>query len=134
MKTDIIKTPGPDHPIEMARTTDRLLIRFAGRLVADTTNALVMYEAGYKPVHYIPLKDIDPEVLEKSSHRTYCPYKGQCSYFSLVHGNIRVPNAVWTYEAPYPAVADIRDRAAFYENREELTITIHVSDNKSSCS
>jgi len=122
MKTDIIKIPGPDHPIEIARATDRVKVLLADRVIADTTNALVMHEAGYNPVHYIPLADIDPVVLEKTSHKTYCPYKGWCSYFTLVHDTTKSQNAVWTYEAPYPAVADIRGHAAFYGNRRELTI------------
>lgn len=134
MKTDIIKTPGPDHPIEIVRTADRVVIRFADHIIADTANALVMHEAGYNPVQYIPLEDIDPEFLEKTSHQTYCPYKGQCSYFSLIHDNMESRNAVWIYEAPYPAVAEIRGHVAFYQDRPELTVTIQVSGNKSSCS
>jgi uncharacterized protein (DUF427 family) len=55
--------------------------------------------------------------LERTDHATYCPYKGECSYYSIPAGGERAINAVWTYEKPYDAVAEIAGHLAFYPNR-----------------
>lgn len=111
------KIPGPDHPISVTRNPARVLVRAAGALIADTREALMLREASYPPVHYIPRKDVDMNLLQRTTHSTYCPYKGECSYYSIPNGGAKSVNAVWTYEAPYPAVAQIKDYLAFYPNR-----------------
>ena len=112
-----VKIPGPDHPITIERNRNRVVVKVAGRVVADTRDALTLREANYVPVHYIPRKDVDMTLLERTHHATYCPYKGDCSYFSIPVGGARSANAVWTYEAPYEAVALIKDHLAFYPDR-----------------
>ena len=115
--TKPIKIPGPDHPITIERNPARILVSVAGRVVADTREALTLREAAYPPVQYIPRKDVDMALLERTDHATYCPYKGDCSYFSLPLGGQRSINAVWSYEAPYAAVTPIKDYLAFYPDR-----------------
>ena len=112
-----IKIPGPDHPITIERNRNRVVVKVAGRVVADTWDALTLREASYAPVHYIPRKDVNMTLLERTDHETYCPYKGECAYFSIPSGSARSANAVWTYEAPYEAVASIKDHLAFYPDR-----------------
>jgi uncharacterized protein (DUF427 family) len=112
-----IKVPGPDHPIAIERNPKRVVITAAGLVVADTRDALVLREAGYPPVQYVPRKDVNMALLERTQHATYCSYKGDCSYFSIPLGGDRSANAVWTYEAPYPAVMLIKDHLAFYPDR-----------------
>src|SRR5579859_4917365 len=112
-----VKVPGPDHPITIERNPARITVKLAGRIVADTTEALTLREASYPAVQYIPLKDVDRSLLERTDHATYCPYKGECAYYSLPIGGERSVNAVWTYEAPYAAVAQIKDHVAFYPDR-----------------
>jgi uncharacterized protein (DUF427 family) len=112
-----IKIPGPDHPITITPARDRITVIVAGRSVADTREALTLKEAAYSPVHYIPRKDVDMTQLQRTSHQTYCPYKGECAYYSIPAGAERSVNAVWTYEAPYAAVAEIREYLAFYSDR-----------------
>jgi uncharacterized protein (DUF427 family) len=112
-----IKVPGPDHPITIEHSPNRVVVTVAGRVVADTRDALILREASYPPVHYVPRKDVDMALLERTEHATYCPYKGDCSYFSVPLGGDRSANAVWTYEAPYAAVTPIKDHLAFYPNR-----------------
>jgi uncharacterized protein (DUF427 family) len=116
-KPKIIKIPGPDHPITIERNAHRIVVVVAGRVVADTWAALTLREASYPPVQYIPRKDVDTALLERSDHATYCPYKGDCAYYSIPLGGERSVNAVWTYEAPYTAVAAIKDYVAFYPDR-----------------
>jgi uncharacterized protein (DUF427 family) len=112
-----IKIPGPDHPIIITPARDRITVIVAGRRVADTREALTLKEAAYSPVHYIPRKDVDMTQLQRTSHQTYCPYKGECAYYSIPAGAGPSVNAVWTYEAPYAAVAEIREYLAFYPDR-----------------
>jgi uncharacterized protein (DUF427 family) len=112
-----IKIPGPDHPISIERNSSRVVVSVAGRVIADTRSALTLYEAHYPAVQYIPCKDVDMALLERADRTTYCPYKGDASYFSIPVGGERSINAVWTYETPYAAVADIKDHLAFYPDR-----------------
>ena len=116
-KPKTIKVPGPDHPITIARNANRVVVKVAGRIVADTRDALILREASYAPVQYIPRKDVDMTLLARTDHTTYCPYKGDCAYFSIPLGSERATNAVWSYEAPYAAVAVIKDHLAFYPDR-----------------
>ena len=96
-----VKIPGPDHPITIERNPARIIVTTTGRIVADTREALTLREAAYPAVQYIPRKDVDMALLERTDHTTYCPYKGDCSYYSIPLGGERSVNAVWSYEAPY---------------------------------
>jgi uncharacterized protein (DUF427 family) len=112
-----MKTPGPDHPITIAPNPAHVVVSIAGRVVADTRAALTLREAAYKPVQYIPRSDVDMSLLARTSHTTWCPYKGDCAYYSIPLGGERSVNAVWSYEAPFSAVAAIKDHVAFYPTR-----------------
>jgi uncharacterized protein (DUF427 family) len=112
-----VKIPGPDHPITITANPHRIRVMLGGRVIADTRAALTLREANYPAVQYIPRADADASLLERSAHHTYCPYKGECSYYSIPLGGDRSLNAVWTYEAPYEAVAAIKDHLAFYPDR-----------------
>jgi uncharacterized protein (DUF427 family) len=112
-----IKIPGPDHPITIERNPARIVVSVAGRIVADTREALMVREAAYPPVQYIPRKDVDMALLERTTHATYCPYKGDASYYSIANSGERGVNAVWTYEAAYDAVSEINGYLAFYPDR-----------------
>jgi uncharacterized protein (DUF427 family) len=117
MKTKQIKLPGPDHPISIQRNPARVVVSIAGHVVADTRSALTLREADYSPVQYIPREDVDLSQLERTDHATYCPYKGDCGYYSIPAGGRKSVNAVWSYEDPYPAVAQIKGHVAFYPER-----------------
>ncbi|MEU4391162.1 DUF427 domain-containing protein [Kribbella sp. NPDC023855] len=112
-----IKTPGPDHPITVGKNPDRVIVKVAGQVIADSRDALSLQEASYPAVQYIPRKDVDLTQLERTDHESYCPFKGEASYYSIPAGGEKTVNAVWTYENPYDAVADIRDHLAFYPDR-----------------
>jgi uncharacterized protein (DUF427 family) len=117
MNDKVIRQPGPDHPIVIERSGTRIIVRVGGRAIVDTREALVLREAKYPPVLYMPRSDADMAALERSESTTYCPYKGDCSYYSIPAGGVRSRNAVWTYEAPYPAVTEIKEYLAFYPDR-----------------
>jgi uncharacterized protein (DUF427 family) len=115
-----IKTPGPDHPIAISRHPGRVVVKAADQVIADTREALTLREAGYPAVFYIPRKDADMERLRRTDHATYCPYKGDCAYYSIPAAGERGVNAVWTYESPHPAVAQIAGHLAFYRDRVDI--------------
>lgn len=112
-----MKLPGPDHPITITPSGTRVRVLFGGKLVADTARALVLREASYPAVYYIPRADADMSLLEATEHSTHCPYKGDASYFTISAGGRHAANAVWSYEQPYPAMAEIKDYLAFYPDR-----------------
>jgi uncharacterized protein (DUF427 family) len=117
MKEKQVKLPGPDHPISIERILARVVVSVAGRVVADSRNALTLREAAYPPVQYIPPEDVDFSQLERTEHITYCPYKGDCNYYSVSTGGKKSINTVWSYEDPFPAVEEIRGHVAFYPER-----------------
>ena len=117
MKGKQIKLSGPDHPISIQRNPARVVVTAAGRVVADTGNALTLLEADYPAVQYIPREDVDFSQLERTDYATYCPYKGDCRYYSIPAGGKKSVNAVWAYQDPFPSVAQIRGHVAFYADR-----------------
>src|SRR5947208_505289 len=85
--------------------------------VAEGDSALTLHESNYPPVEYLPLQDVDADVIIPTDHETYCPYKGDASYYSLSTADGELENVIWTYEQPYDAVAEIKDHVAFYPNK-----------------
>ena len=112
-----MKLPGPDHPITIDPNAKRVRVIFNGRVVADTTRALTLRETTLRPVHYIPREDADMSLFVRSARTSHCPYKGDAAYFDLAVDGRTAENAVWTYEAPFPAMASIKERLAFYPDR-----------------
>ena len=125
-----VLTPGPDHPIAIERNANRVHVRAANTLIADTTNALTLREAGYPPVRYIPRGDVDVAQLRRSAHASYCPYKGDAAYFDIVALGEQGKNAIWTYEQPYAAVDAIAGHLAFYPSKAEITELAEAAASK----
>lgn len=117
MSTKTVRLPGPDHPITMHRNPKRVMVTLGGRVIANTTEAITLREAAYAGVQYIPRKDVDMAALQRSDTTSYCPYKGEASYFSIPAGGSRSVDAIWTYETPHDAVSTIKDYLAFYPDR-----------------
>jgi uncharacterized protein (DUF427 family) len=116
-KSKEIRIPGPDHPITISPAEGKVRVTLAGKIVAESTRALRLDENGYPSVYYLPRNDADMSLLVRTTHYTYCPYKGDCTYFSVPGGGPKSENAVWTYENPHEAVASIREYLAFYPSR-----------------
>ena len=114
-----MELPAPSHPITVARNANRVRVVFAGEVIADTTRALTLNEAGYAPVHYIPRADVAMSRLKPTAHASHCPYKGDANYFSISADGRTADNAAWSYEQPFPAMAEIAGYLAFYPNRVE---------------
>ena len=122
MTTQEPKIPGPDHPITIDPTGVRVVARVGAHVIAETTSALTLREAGYPPVQYIPLDDVDQTLLAATATQTYCPYKGDASYYSIVLADGELTDAVWSYREPYDFVAEIAGHVAFYTDRVEVNV------------
>jgi uncharacterized protein (DUF427 family) len=109
-----VRIPGPDHPITISPAEGRVRVTVAGRIVAESARALRLEEKGHPAVYYLPRDSADMSLLVRTEHSTYCPYKGDCAYYSIPIGGVNSENAVWTYEKPYEAVAEIEGYLAFY--------------------
>ena len=118
---DTIKIPGPDHPIAIAANPHRVRAHYRGHVIADSSDVLTLTEAGYRPVCYFPRVDISMDHLSRTGRDTHCPYKGHAAYFTLMMDGVIAENAAWTYEQPYPAMAVIAGRVAFFTNLVQIT-------------
>ena len=112
-----IKIPGPDHPITISPVGGKVRVTVAGRIVAESRRALRLEEKGYPAVYYLPRSDANMSLLVRTTHYTYCPFKGDCTYYSLPVGEAKSEYAVWTYEKPHEAVTEIKEHLAFYPSR-----------------
>ncbi len=116
--------PGPDHPIEIAPFSGQVRITFSQHTVADSSRALELREAAYPPRYYVPLEDVDHAALRPSDTTSYCPYKGEASYYDVIdpHTLQSVDDAVWHYREPYPSVNEIAEHVSFYSDRVEVEV------------
>ena len=118
-----IKEPNAGHPITIEPTQGRVQVRVNGELIADTSAALELREATLPVVQYIPLADVVQERLTRTDTSTYCPFKGDASYYSVTTAaGDTVDDAIWFYEQPYPAVAEIAGHVAFYSSKAEISV------------
>jgi uncharacterized protein (DUF427 family) len=113
----MMKIPGPDHPITITPSDKRIRVRFGGRIVADSMRTKTLKESSYPAMHYIPREDADMSAFVRTDHASHCPYKGDAAYYTIKVGDKTAENAIWTYEQPYPAVAEIAGHLCFYANR-----------------
>jgi uncharacterized protein (DUF427 family) len=121
--TRTVLIPDATHPITITPTGSRVTVRVGGVTVAETDNALSLAEASYPVVQYVPLADVDQALLERTTTQTYCPYKGDASYYTfLAPDGGKETDIIWAYEHPYPSVAEIVGHVAFYPNRAEITV------------
>jgi uncharacterized protein (DUF427 family) len=119
-----IHLPSATHPITVTPTGKHVTVLVNGVVVAESDNSLTLQEASYPAVQYIPMKDVAKNLLKPSSTTTYCPFKGDASYYSVATSasGDAVEDVIWTYEQPYPAVADIAGHVAFYPDKAEITV------------
>jgi uncharacterized protein (DUF427 family) len=111
----------PDYRIATKPAGVRIQVKFKGDVIADSRDAVELKEGDYPIAYYVPRKDVRMDRLVRSSHRTYCPFKGTASYYSLKDGP---QDAVWSYEQPYEEMDVIKDRLAFYPDKvDSITAT-----------
>ena len=115
-----MKLPGPDHPITITPNPRRVRVTAGDTVIAETSNALTLKEAKYPAVQYVPREDTNMALLERTERTTHCPYKGDASYYSVKVGGKTLDNAIWTYETPFPAMAEISGHLAFYPDKVKI--------------
>jgi uncharacterized protein (DUF427 family) len=115
-----MKIPGPDHPITISPNPKRIRVSADGVVIAETAHALTLKEASYPAVQYVPRADTNMALLSRSDRVTHCPYKGDANYFSVNANGKVIENSIWTYETPFPAMAEISGHLAFYPDRVKI--------------
>jgi uncharacterized protein (DUF427 family) len=115
-----MKLPGPDHPITITPNPRRVRVTAGDIVIAETSRALTLKEAKYPAVQYLPREDANMALLERTSRTTHCPYKGDASYYSVKADGRTLDNAIWTYETPFPAMAEIAGHLAFYPDKVKI--------------
>ena len=114
--------PSEDHPITISPTEAKVVVRVGDNVVAESTSALTLQESTYPAVQYVPVADVISELAGPTATTSYCPYKGDCSYFTIKTPDGEVVDAAWGYQAPYPAVAEIAGHVAFYPNKVTIDV------------
>lgn len=122
MTEHTVLQPTAEHPITVTPTGGHVVVRVNGEVVAETDAALTLQESTYPAVQYVPLADVSPSALTRSDTTTYCPYKGEANYYHLTAAGTTVDDAIWTYEQPYAAVAQIAGHVAFYATKADVTV------------
>jgi uncharacterized protein (DUF427 family) len=115
-----MKLPGPDHPITITANPKRVRVTAGDTVIAETTHALTLKEAKYPAVQYVPREDARMELLQQTDRVTHCPYKGDANYFSIRADGKVIENSIWTYETPFPAMAEITGHLAFYPDKVKI--------------
>ena len=100
-------------------SSEHVRVRLGGELIADSRRTLVVRETKHDPVVYFPREDVRLDLLERTEHTTFCPFKGDACYWSIRAGDRVEENAVWSYEDPFPEVAGLKDYVSFYPDRVE---------------
>jgi uncharacterized protein (DUF427 family) len=118
-----VRQPTAEHPITVTPTEGHVTVRVRGQVVAETDEALSLQESTYPVVQYVPIAAVDADALQRSDTTTYCPYKGEANYYHLGVGDETIADAIWTYEQPYPAVAQIAGHVAFYPDKADVAVS-----------
>jgi uncharacterized protein (DUF427 family) len=118
-----VRQPTAEHPITVTPTEGHVTVRVRGQVVAETDAALSLRESTYPVVQYVPIDAVDASALRRSDTTTYCPYKGEANYYHLGIGDETIDDAIWTYEQPYPAVAQIAGHVAFYPDKAAVAVS-----------
>jgi uncharacterized protein (DUF427 family) len=119
-----VRIPGADHPITITPTDERVVVRVGDQVIAESETALTLLEAGYSPVQYVPIGDVDATLIEPSETETYCPYKGVATYYSISLPEAQIKDAIWAYVSPYDAVREIAGHVAFYDGKDGITVQL----------
>jgi uncharacterized protein (DUF427 family) len=103
--------------ITISAATTTYVVRAAGAVIAESDNALLLFEGDMEPVIYFPREDVGTIFLDASEHTSHCPHKGDANYFHIEAKSGRIENAAWSYETPKEGVERIAGHIAFYESK-----------------
>ncbi len=132
------KSPGfaksPGYRVDLIPSPRRVRVRVAGEIIADSTRMMLMRETGHVPVYYFPLDDVRMDLMTATDHTTFCPFKGEASYWTAKLGHAEVENVMWSYERPFDEKPELAGHGAFYWDRvdhwyeEDEEIFVHARD------
>lgn len=122
------------NPVSLEPNHRRIRVVVDGVVVADTTRSIYLFELGHVPVYYLPKADVRFDLLEHTDRTTHCPRKGDAEYWSILVGQRRIENAVWSYPVHLEGTADLSGYVAFYWNKvdnwfeEDEEVFVHARD------
>jgi len=116
-----MQSPGhrehPGHQVRERRVPGKLRAQLGDDVLAESTRVIEVDEDGNPPRYYFPREDVRMDRMSASDTRTYCPFKGEASYFTMEFMDGRMPDAAWTLRQPYDEHADLKDRIAFLDEK-----------------
>lgn len=112
----------PYTRVDILPTSRQVRVELDGVVLAESTNARVLFETGLPPRWYVPRTDVRMELLVPSDTVTHCPYKGRAEHLSARTGDVAVDDVAWSYPAPLPESTRIAGLVAFYDDRVEVTV------------
>ena len=104
----------PGYEVAIEPCARQITVEFNGKVIADSNRAFLVLETRHAAVFYFPQADVRMDLARRTDQSTYCPFKGQASYWTLTVGGLSAENAVWSYPDPLEAVAAIKGHMAFY--------------------
>jgi uncharacterized protein (DUF427 family) len=110
------------RPPRLEETSRHVVVVHRDVVVAESRRAWRVLETSHPPVYYLPAGDVRTELLEPSSRRTFCEFKGDASYADLVVAGVRVRDAAWHYPEPTPGFEPIAGAYAFYADRVDRCV------------
>ncbi len=127
-------SPITGNPVRLEPNHRRLRVFVDGVVIADTVRSIYLFEVDHLPVYYFPKADVRFDLLEHTDHTSHCPRKGDAEYWSIVVGERRIENAVWSYPVPLQGTPDLSGFIAFYWNKvdnwfeEDEEVYVHARD------
>ena len=109
----------PDYRVNLEAISERIRVTIDGETIADSSRAVTVLETEHDPVVYFPREDVRFDLLEATDHTTFCPFKGDASYWTVRVSDRVEDNVVWGYEDPFQEVADLKGYVSFYPDRVE---------------
>lgn len=125
----VVPLPGQEsvwdypRPPRVEHTSERVIVRFNGRVIADTVDAVRVLETSHPPAYYLPRSSFIEGALQQAPGRSICEYKGAANYLHVVVNGLRAEGAAWNYASPLAGFTELADRVSLYpELMENVTV------------
>lgn len=84
-----------------------------GKILAESNSTIVVENN-----HYFPDDSLNKDFFFLTNHHTFCPWKGQASYYNIEVDGKMNENGAWFYPSPKDAAMNIKNYVAFWQGVE----------------